>query len=91
MESSKSSKPSTIVLKLDRGMGRRALVTAIVALGIFVPVWLIASSISLPNSFTPGTVADANEVNANFQAVETAVNDNFERLRVPGDYAVCTA
>lgn len=39
-----------------------------------------ASSITIPNSFTNGTVADAGEVNANFTAVETGVDDNDLRI-----------
>ena len=39
----------------------------------------IAGPVSTPNTFTPGTVADANEVNANFTVVATAINDNDSR------------
>jgi len=36
----------------------------------------IAEEITIPNTFTNGTVADADEVNANFAAVEVGVDDN---------------
>lgn len=35
-----------------------------------------ADTVSIPNTFVNGTVADADEVNANFAAVKAAVNDN---------------
>ena len=39
-----------------------------------------ASSVSVPNTFTGGTPAVAAEVNANFSAVENAINDNDSRV-----------
>lgn len=41
---------------------------------------LLASSVTIPNTFTSGTPALASEVNGNFTAVETAVNDNDSRI-----------
>jgi hypothetical protein len=40
----------------------------------------IADTLSLPNTFTNGEVADADEVNANFDAVKTEVDDNDVRI-----------
>jgi hypothetical protein len=51
---------------------------------VFVPIALtgaLAGSVSLPHAFAPGTVADANQVNANFEALADEVNDNHGRLR----------
>jgi endosialidase-like protein len=39
-----------------------------------------AGPVTIPNTFTAGTPARAGEVNANFNAVATAVNDNASRL-----------
>jgi len=39
-----------------------------------------SSQVSVPNTFSNGTTADADEVNANFSALETAVNDNDTRI-----------
>lgn len=39
-----------------------------------------ASELTIPNTFSAGTPAVADEVNANFSAVETAVNDNDGRI-----------
>ncbi|MCW9016170.1 MAG: hypothetical protein OQJ89_04335 [Kangiellaceae bacterium] len=39
-----------------------------------------ASEVSIPNEFTAGTPARASEVNQNFDAIETAVNDNDVRI-----------
>ena len=40
----------------------------------------VASSASVPNTFTSGTPAVAAEVNSNFTALQNAVNDNDSRL-----------
>ena len=45
-----------------------------------VPLVVVAGTVSVPNTFVNGEVADADQVNANFDAVETAVNDNDSRL-----------
>lgn len=47
---------------------------------IFSPLLALASNLSVPNTFVNGSPADADEVNANFTAVETAVNDNDARI-----------
>jgi hypothetical protein len=39
-----------------------------------------AADVTIPNSFQSGATAVASEVNANFSAVETAVNDNNRRV-----------
>ena len=39
-----------------------------------------ASGVTIPNSFTSGTPAKASEVNGNFSAVKTAVDDNDARI-----------
>jgi len=41
---------------------------------------LIAGSVTLPYTFTSGTPARASEVNGNFSAVKTAVDDNAARI-----------
>lgn len=41
---------------------------------------IIASEVEIPNTFVSGTPARAGEVNANFTAVETAVNDNHTKI-----------
>jgi len=48
--------------------------------GTFSP-GVIAGPVTIPNSFTAGTPARAAEVNSNFTAVATAVNDNDSRLK----------
>ena len=46
------------------------------------------AQVSVPNTFVNGTLADADQVNANFDAVEAAVNDNDARVSsVEGDAA----
>ena len=55
------------------------VVLPLILLGISVA---IASSVSLPHVFVAGTPAVASEVNANFNAVAAAINDN--ELRMPG-------
>jgi hypothetical protein len=40
----------------------------------------LAGSVTLPNTFTAGTPARASEVNANFSAIKSAVDDNDARI-----------
>lgn len=53
---------------------------AIVLAGLFAAPSVLASDLDVPNEFVPGEAARAGEVNANFQAAETAVNDNDARI-----------
>ena len=39
-----------------------------------------AGNVTVPNTFVNGTTASADEVNANFDSIETAVNDNDTRI-----------
>jgi hypothetical protein len=41
----------------------------------------LGSAVTLPFTFTAGTPAKAAEVNDNFAAVKTAVDDNFARIK----------
>lgn len=50
----------------------RYILLAVTALGLLV--W--GAAVTIPNSFTDGDVISASEMNANFTAVETAVNNN---------------
>ncbi len=45
-----------------------------------IPLVVAADTLNVPNTFTNGTTADANQGNANFAAAETAVNDNDSRI-----------
>lgn len=47
---------------------------------IAISATLAAGPLTTPNSFTAGTPARASEINANFSAVATAVNDNNARI-----------
>ena len=62
-----------------------ALTAGLFAVFVVIPLSAWAGSVALPNTFTNGTVADADEVNANFQALAVAVNDNDGRI---GDLSV---
>jgi hypothetical protein len=57
----------------------KLFVTGLASVVFMTPVtW--AGNVTIPNNFTPGTKALAAEVNANFSAVETAVDDNDGRI-----------
>ena len=45
-----------------------------------IPLAVVAGTLKVPNDFVNGTQADADQVNANFYAVEDAVNDNDARI-----------
>src|SRR5262245_39772511 len=59
---------------------KRLLASVLFAL-IVVAAVAVASNVTLPNTFTAGTVARASEVNANFAAIKTSVDDNFTRIQ----------
>ena len=54
--------------------------SGLLAVSAFMSQSLHAGSVSIPNSFTAGEPAVAAEVNANFDAVKTAVDDNDSRI-----------
>jgi hypothetical protein len=60
----------------------RVLRSLLVALGlmVFAAGYGWASDVDIPNTFTSGTTAVAAEVNANFNAVKEAVDDNDARI-----------
>lgn len=58
-------------------MKMKTLLLLVVSL-VGTQVW--AGNVSIPNTFTDGTTASAGEVNENFNAVKTGVNDNDSRI-----------
>lgn len=58
-------------------MNKNTLILLIASL-VGTQVW--AGSVTVPNTFSDGTTASAGEVNANFDSVESAVNDNNTRI-----------
>jgi len=61
---------------------QQTLQTLLLATALVLPLGQTAraGSVSLPNTFAPNTPARAAEVNANFAAVKTAVDDNHSRV-----------
>ena len=55
-----------------------AVASALLVLGISLSA--PASEVTTLETFTPGTIADANAVNANFSALQAGVNDNHARI-----------
>lgn len=53
---------------------RSARFLLLAALAVVVPAVLAAAPITLPNTFSNGTIADAAQVNANFSTLANAVN-----------------
>ncbi len=54
--------------------------TKIILLTISTSLFLMGGSVTIPNTFVANTKAKASEVNANFSAVKSAVDDNFNRI-----------
>ena len=59
---------------------RKRLRLGLLLLLLLVPPAVYAASSTLPHVFIAGALTDADEMNANFTAVATAVNDNDSRL-----------
>ena len=57
---------------------KKIYITFLLAFVIVTRVW--AGSVTVPNTFVDGTTASADEVNENFDSIETAVNDNDTRI-----------
>lgn len=55
---------------------RQAVVTLLVAGAISIPGFLLGSTVGPLTTFVTGTVASADQMNANFAAVKDAVDDN---------------
>lgn len=49
-----------------------------VAMGVLVPLGVLAANLTIPTVFTPGTAIKASEMNANFAAVQAAVNSKAD-------------
>lgn len=54
---------------------------AALSTALLVGATALAGSVTLPHTFTPGSPARAADVNANFSAVKTSVDDNHSRLQ----------
>jgi len=65
-------------LRFFRKHRRRILQSLTLLIGI--PFALYAAPLTVPNAFTAGTVVSSAQMNANFTAVATAVNDNNTRI-----------
>lgn len=54
--------------------------TALLTLSMTAATAALASSATIPNTFTSGTAAVASDVNDNFTALKTAIDDNDSRI-----------
>ncbi len=72
--------PRRVVVSIDRSTLVRGLVIGVVAAAVFVPTWLIASSVGTLTSFTTNTPISSGDVNTNFALLTSAVDDNDGRL-----------
>lgn len=66
----------------QRAVRRRLTVLGLAFVGLVAvtPLAMRAGVLTLPNTFVNGQVANATQVNANFTAVKTAVDDNDTRI-----------
>lgn len=58
----------------------RTRLTLLMLIAVAVPLTAYAGTVAVPNTFVNGTAADANEVNENFETLETESNDQDTRL-----------
>ena len=63
---------------------RLALRLTLVLVLLVIPLAVVAGTVTLPHTFENGTVADADQVNENFDAVKVAVDDNDSRITAGG-------
>jgi len=59
---------------------RTRITTFCIAISLSLSFAAIAAELTIPNSFSNHTEANADQVNANFEAVETAVDDNNQKI-----------
>ena len=57
------------------------IVGGVLVFGLIGVPLCLASELTVPNQFSSGDVTSASDVNANFAAIEAAVNDNHERIQ----------
>ena len=63
-----------------RKLFSRKYLPKLLFLGTLIPLALQAAPVTIPNTFIAGNPISAAEMNANFAAVKTAVDDNFNKL-----------
>jgi len=56
-----------------------------IGLLLLLPIYTQAGQVSVPNAFVSGTAAKSAEVNENFNSLQTAVNDNDNRITINSD------
>lgn len=61
---------------------RTRITTLCIAIFLSLPLAAIAAELTIPNSFSNGAAADADQVNANFSAVKEAVDDNNQKILI---------
>ena len=57
------------------------IVGGVLVFGLMGVPLCLASELTVPNQFSSGDVTSASDVNANFAAIEAAVNDNHARIQ----------
>ncbi len=62
-----------------RRVVRRVAIVGLIG-AVLYPAWLLGGQVTVPGSFAAGQVIRAADINANFSALQTAVNDNDTRL-----------
>ena len=68
------------VFRIDRGLARRGLKVGLVAMALGIPAWVFAAEIASLVTFSVGDVIRAAQINANFETIRTAINDNDTRI-----------
>ena len=70
----------SLSIRLDRSAAGRGLTVGGLGLVVLLPALVVAGDVDIPHTFTSGDPVSAVLMNANFSALETAIDDNDARL-----------
>jgi hypothetical protein len=67
------------VIRINTRRARRGVLACLVAIAVGLPAWVFASEIATLVTFSVGDIIRAAQINANFETIRLAINDNDAR------------